>query len=96
MAGDLSPLTDVEKELADVKSDCAALRAEVTILEKQNTALRVDIGRLRASIERWKSVGKRLRDKLYTDTLATHSISYKMELEPGLILTHPKNRGGPS
>ena len=37
MAGDLSPLTDVEKELADVKSDCAALRAEVTTLEKQNT-----------------------------------------------------------
>ena len=28
------------------------------------------------------------------DILATHNISYKLELEPGLILTHPKNRGG--
>ena len=93
MAGDPSPLTDVEKELADVKSDCAALRAEVTILEKQNTDLRVDIGRLRASIERWKSFGRRLRA---SNTLATHSISYKMDIEPGLILTHPKIRGGPS
>ena len=56
MAGDLSPLTDVEKELADVKSDCAALRAEVTILERQNTAIRVDIGRLRASKDRWTKI----------------------------------------
>ena len=68
MVGDLSPLGDVEQELADANTsdesaktsdkeiDCAALRTEVTILEKQNTALRVDIGRLRASKERWKSI----------------------------------------
>ena len=30
------------------------------------------------------------------DILATYNISYKLELEPGLILTHPKIRGGPS
>ena len=93
MAGDLSPLTDVEKELADVNSDCAALRAEVTILKKQNTDLRVEIGRLRESIERWKRFGRRL---MASNTLATHNSSYKMDIEPGLVLTHPNNRGVPS